>query len=109
MNKLEELKTVKSLVLFLLETDKKTRNSDSYLYLQVLNFQAKEKGIDLDGLTVPFFLANVSALGLANFETVRRTRQIAQAERPELAAKEEVEAYRAENETAYRAFARGAV
>jgi hypothetical protein len=107
MSKAEELKTTKALVLSILKQDKQARNSDSYLYLQVLKKQAKEKCIDLDGLTVPFFLANIGVLGLANFETVRRSRQALQAAFPYLAGSEAVEIGRAENETVFRDFARG--
>lgn len=108
MSKAEELKTVKALVLSILKQDKQARNSDSYLYLQVLKYQAELKGIDLDGLTVPFFLANIRTLGLPPFETVRRARQILQAAFPELAGTKAVEIGRAENETVFRDFARGA-
>jgi hypothetical protein len=109
MSKAEELKTTKALVLSILKKDKQARNSDSYLYLQVLKYQASLKGIDLDGLTVPFFLANISALGLPPFETVRRARQLIQATFPELAGSEAVEIGRAENELIHRDFARGAI
>lgn len=109
MSKAEELKTTKALVLSILKKDKQARNSDSYLYLQVLKYQANLKGIDLDGLTVPFFLANIATLGLPPFETVRRARQLIQATFPELAGSEEVEIARAENELIHREFARGAI
>lgn len=109
MSKAEELKTTKALVLSILKQDKQARNSDSYLYLQVLKYQASLKGIDLEGLTVPFFLANISILGLANFETVRRSRQAIQAAFPELAGSEAVELRRSETELVFRDFARGAI
>ena len=109
MSKTEELKTTKALVLSILKKDKQARNSDSYLYLQVLKYQADLKSIDLDGLTVPYFLANIGVLGLPPFETVRRARQLIQAACPELAGSEAVEIGRAENEIVYRAFAGGAV
>ena len=108
MSKAEELKTTKAVVLSILKQDKQARNSDSYLYLQVLKYQAKLKGVDLDGLTVPYFLANIAALGLSPFETVRRARQAIQATCPEFAGTETVELRRAENETVFRDFARGA-
>ena len=109
MNKAEELKTTKALVLSILKKDKQARNSDSYLYLQVLKYQAELKGIDLDGLTVPYFLANAAILGLAPFETVRRSRQYIQAAFPELAGSEAVEIARGETELVFKDFARGAI
>ena len=70
---------------------------------------ARHKGINLYELTVPMFLLNMKDYGFPVFETVRRTRQKIQAARPDLAACEAVQEHRAENEAAYRAFARGEV
>ena len=109
MSKAEELKTTKALVLSILKKDKHARNSDSYLYLQVLKYQANLKGIDLEGLTVPYFLANISALGLPPFETVRRARQLIQAACPELEGSEAVEVVRAETELVFKDFAKGVI
>lgn len=82
-----------------------TRNSDSYLYLKVLERVAGTTEIDLKGMTVPYFLCNIKKLNFPYFETVRRARQKMQRRYPELKAVDEIEAARAENETEYRAFA----
>lgn len=106
MNKANELKTISALVKAILQKDKPSRNSDSILYLKVLNEVCKEKGIDISGLTVPSLLLYGKQLGLPVFETVRRTRQKIQAEFPELSANVEVQEFRTANEIAYRDFAR---
>ena len=104
---MNELKTTTELVKSILERDRQCRNSDSLLYLRVLSTVAKQKGIDLEKMTVPFFLLNLHGAGLPPFESVRRTRQKLQQHHPELCACEAVEGFRAVNEQEFRAFARG--
>lgn len=104
---MNDLKTTKALVKSILETDRRCRNSDSFLYLKVLSEMGKRKGIDIENMSVPYFLLNLHGAGLPGFETVRRTRQKIQQHHPELAACEAVEGFRAENEAEFRAFARG--
>ena len=102
-----DLKNTTALVKSILEQDKQCRNSDSFLYLKVLSAAAKQKGIDLEKMTVPYFLLNLHGAGLPPFESVRRARQKLQATYPELAACERVEGFRMENEAQYRAYAGG--
>lgn len=97
------------LVKKILENDKQSRNSDSFLYLKVLSEVAKRKGIDLEKMSVPYFLVHLHGAEFPGFETVRRTRQKVQQHHPELAACEAVEGFRMENEIDFRAFARGEV
>lgn len=108
---MNELKTTTKLVKAILEEDKQTRNSDSYLYLKVLDHIAHRDGIFLAGMPVPYFLENMQRLGFPPFESVRRSRQKIQAAFPELAACEKVEAMRAEQKAEYFAYAtdRGAM
>ena len=106
---MNDLKNTTSLVLDLLEQNEQCRNSDSYLYLKVLSVVAKKKGINLYELTVPVFLLTMGNNGFPGFETVRRTRQKIQQHRPDLAACDAVEGFRAENDTAFRAYAVGDV
>lgn len=101
-----DLKNTTALVKSILEHDKQCRNSDSFLYLKVLSATAKQKGIDLEKMTVPYFLLNLHGAGLPPFESVRRARQKIQEHNPHLAACEAVEGFRAENEAEYRAFVR---
>ena len=104
-----EFKTTLELVKHILETNPKCRNSDSFLYLKVLTEVGRQRGIDIDKMSIPYFLLNLHGAGFPGFETVRRTRQKLQQHHPELAACEAVEAFRTENEAAYRDFARGEV
>ena len=104
-----DLKTTTKLVKAILENDERTRNSDSFLYLKVIEHIANRKGIDLFGISVPCFLVGMSNNGFPPFESVRRTRQKIQATYPELGACEKVAKMRNENEAAYLEFARGEI
>ncbi len=102
-----ELKKVSHIVKAILTEDAQTRNSDSYLYLKVLEYIAEKNDIDLHSLTVPAFLTSMKVLRFPCFETVRRSRQKVQQTYPHLSACTEVEEYRAVNEEIFREFARG--
>lgn len=104
---MKDLKTITKLVKAILEEDEITRNSDSWLYLKVIEQIAQEKDINLYGISVPWFLANMSVMGFPPFESVRRARQKIQATFPDLASDKRVAAMRAENEVDYRAYAVG--
>lgn len=102
-----ELQNTTKLVKSILEVDQQARNSDSILYLRVLERIAEETGIHLDFLTVRNFLNSMNVLPFPPFESVRRTRQKVQATYPELASAEKVAKMRMENEKEYRAYALG--
>lgn len=106
---MNDLKNTTALVKALLEEDKKCRDSDSFLYLKVLSVIGKRKGIDIDSVSVPYFLINLQGTAFPGFETVRRTRQKLQQHHPELCACEVVEGFRMENEKEFRAYAVGDV
>ena len=107
MDKKQELKTTKAIVNNLLKNEPATRNSDNYLYLQVISELAGEKKIDLHNVSILDFLHNMSEWGFPPFESVRRSRQTLQHDNPELSSNEEVQAFRTENEAVFRGFARG--
>lgn len=109
MSKRSELITTKALVKAILEDNIRARNSDSYLYLKVLNIVAANKKIDITSIPITDFLLKMSFWGFPPFESVRRARQQLQHDFPELAASEDVQAVRDENETVFREFARGAI
>lgn len=102
-----KLKETTKLVEHFLRTDPQTRNSDSLLYLRILQYHADEKGMLLHNIPVPLFLLNMGDWGFPPFESVRRTRQKTQQKYPELAANEKVAGFRAANENEYRAYALG--
>lgn len=103
---MDNLHTTLNLVKYILETESSTRNSDSLLYLKVIENEAQQMGIPVANMSVFEFLNTHRQLGFTGFETVRRTRQKVQASHPELAASQKVAAYRAANETEFRAFAK---
>ena len=94
------------LVRHILATDKQSRNSDTYLYLKVIEQQAIEMGKDIRNIALVSFLANSARWGFAPFETVRRTRQKEQQKHPELSANADIEAMRSVRETEFREYAR---
>ena len=101
------LKHTSQIVKAILEEDKRTRNSDSFLYLKVLQHFARKTGLPVHEMPVQTFLMNMSKLAVPGFETVRRSRQKIQAMNPHLAACDNVQQMRQENEAAYYAFALG--
>lgn len=109
MKKRTELRNTTALVKSILEEDQQARNSDSFLYFQVLKRLGKDKNLDLDYVSVTVFLLNMAEWGFPPFESVRRARQKLQAEFPELSANEKVAEQRAENEEVFRQFAREGV
>lgn len=84
-----------------------TRNSDSYLYLKVLERVAEksETPLDLKKISVPYFLCNVKKLNCPYFETVSRTRRKIQEHHPELQGKPEVETVRNTKEKVFKGYA----
>ncbi len=100
---------VTALVKDILEKDQQARNSDSLLYLRVLRRIEQEQREKLSGVTVFDFLLNLQGKVYPCFESVRRARQKLQRAYPELAACEDVQMYRAENELEMRAYARSEV
>ena len=107
MVKVNRLKSTKQIVKGILESDQKARNSDSYLYLKVLDHIASNIGVDLNTITVPYFLEKMDDLRFPGFETVRRTRQLLQSQFPLLGADEKVAEYRKNRELEYRNYVRG--
>lgn len=107
---MRDLKTTKAIVTHILERDVQARNSDNHLYMQVLRVVSERHCLGMvEYMSLDRFF---EWLGKDNcpypgFETVRRARQKVQAEFPHLAASERVQEFRAENETAFRQFARG--
>lgn len=106
---MNELKNTTKLVKAILEVDKQARNSDSFLYLKVIEHISARKGIALTQMTVERFLLTMKGYGIPGFETVRRTRQKVQQHHPELAACDKVAGMRMIQESEFRSYARGEV
>lgn len=103
---MDKLRSTARIVRHILATDKQARNSDSYLYLKVIEQQAIEKQINIRNISITSFLVNSSIWGFAPFESVRRARQKEQQKNPELAASPKVEEMRDIKETEFREYAR---
>ena len=89
-----KLRNIKHLVINLLTTSEKARNSDLELIRMVFRFY----GLPTDINQLPDEFGSI-------FETVRRTRQKAQAENPNLKPNKEVQEARARKEAEYHLFA----
>ena len=103
----KNLQQLKAIVYEILKADERTRNSDSLLYLRVLDRIAKDTDslVTPLSMTVAYFLQHMQEHGFPPFESVRRARQKTQAECPELKACERVQAMRKDNEVEYFEFA----
>ena len=102
-----DLKTTTSIVKLVLENNERARNSDSYLYLRVLDHWGKQRDIDATQWPVEALLLYMSDFGIPPFESVRRARQKIQQTYPHLAACKKVAEQRTANEEVYRAYAQG--
>ncbi len=102
----KSLKTTKAIVKSILETNQRARNSDTYLYLKVIDHFDREYDTDVRNMSVVDFLTGMCDIPIPPFETVRRTRQKVQEECPHLSAYADIEMLRELNEEAYREFAR---
>ena len=105
---MENLSTITDIVKRVLEKNEQARNSDSFLYLQVLRNIAHRDSwkMPLQMMSVSYFLLHMKELGAPNFETVRRARQRIQAEYPELKACDAVQDARMDREADFRKFAK---
>lgn len=96
---------ITNLVKEILEENIQARNSDTYLYLQVIYKVGLLKGINMNEMSVTDFLLRRSSLNFPNYETVSRVRRKLQAEHPELTSSKEVKAQKLINERVYRDYA----
>ena len=106
MNTTKILYQTSKIVKEILENSKRARNSDTYLYLQVLYKVGLIKGIDVNAMSVTDFLLKRNELGFPCYETCSRARRKIQEEHPELAGSDDVEAQRILNERVFRDYAR---
>lgn len=97
---------ITNLVKEILEENIQARNSDTYLYLQVIYKVGLLKGINMNEMSVTDFLMKRSSLNFPNYETVSRARRKLQAEHPELTSSKEVKAQKLINERVYRDYAK---
>lgn len=103
---IENLKTIHEVVLDIMKSNPKTRNSDNYLFYEVYAVIGKRKGINIEEMSVPRFFLHLSEYGFPSTETIRRTRQKIQSQYPELAGNSTVEGQRLLNEEVFKEYAR---
>lgn len=96
------LKTTTELVKKILEEDPFARSSDDFLYVEVCRTIVQ----NITPKSFGYVMTHRKELGLPPFESVRRSRQKIQAQHPELAACDKVEAFRLMEEQKYREFAK---
>lgn len=101
-----ELKQTTKIVKAILEEDKKARNSDSFLYLKVIEYLDSVYGTEVSRLPIQVFLERMYELNVPPFESVRRARQKIQQTIPELKGCNAVVEQRLVNEEKYKAYAR---
>ena len=102
----KNLYQISNLVKEVLEENIQARNSDTYLYLQVIRKVGLLKGIDVNEMSVTEFLSQRTSMKFPNYETVSRARRKLQAEYPELASNDSVKEQKIMNERVYRDYAR---
>lgn len=100
--KIDELYNLTTLVEDILIKYPSARNSDSVLYVKVVNH------INPQAVSMPFInvMHNLKELGLPPIESVGRCRRKLQAEKPELWSDKQVQKYREENEKTFEEYAR---
>ena len=103
---MNNLKNTTELVKIILDQDERARNSDSYLYLKVIQILGERKGINVYKTPVTVFLLRMNEWQFPPFESVRRARQKVQANFPELAATKKTRANRKKNEAVYHNYAK---
>ena len=103
---MNDLKNTTKIVKAILEEDEQARNSDSFLYLKVLDVYGEKNGIDIKSMSITTFLLHLREFGFPPFESVRRARQKVQHNFPHLAACGKVGAMREVNEQEFRVYAK---
>lgn len=99
---MKDLLTIKEIVIDILISDKRARDDDMYLYLQV----CRECNPNAEHMNFGFVLENMAVLQIPRFESVRRARQRAQAVHPDLRAEGAAADARREREKDFYKFAK---
>lgn len=105
---MDNLRSTAKIVKQILEEKPYTRNSDSYLELEVLKVFAGRLGLSTASMTVDTLYHNRVKWGFPRSESIRRNRQLVQAKYPELAASDPIDAHRLAAEERVLEYVRGA-
>nr|DAP79986.1 MAG TPA: hypothetical protein [Caudoviricetes sp.] len=103
--KLGELETIQDIVKDILENEPQSRESDNILCYFVYKKIGKEKGVDIDKMTLPTFLFNMSRYKLPTIESIGRTRRKIVEQHPELSSSKKIKDARRTNEDTFRRYA----
>lgn len=106
MSKAKELITTTDLVRMILKNHPEARNSDNQLYYLVIKNLGKQKGIDIESMSMPHFLLHMKDYNMPSIESVGRCRRKIVESHPELAGNSDVEAGRSLNEEIFRDYGR---
>lgn len=106
MGKSSELITITDIVRMILKKHPEARNSDNTLYYFVLKNLGKQKGIDIESMSLPHFLLHMNEYKLPSVESVGRCRRKIVETHPELAGNSDAEAGRSLNEEIFRDYGR---
>lgn len=98
----ENLPRVTATVEYYLRKDKKCRASDDHLYMCIVRDICRFKELPFAEMSFRDVMENRAELGIPKFETVRRSRQMLQAAKPELKPSKPVVQKRTELEKEYR-------
>lgn len=102
---MDEITTTIELVQFFLINDKRSRNSDNYLFYLVAKKILGSKGINVDNIGFKDLFLSIKEYGLPQFETVGRCRRKLQHDHPELSGCESVSMQRLLNQDTFSEFA----
>ncbi len=103
---MRRLKELSNRVKAILEANENTRNSDNILYLHILRSYGREKGIDVDTMSVPMLFLHCKDMGLPSLESTGRARRKVQELYPHLRGDDDVQAGREMNEETFRHYAK---
>lgn len=102
-------KTTHDLVKKILEQEPETRNSDMFLYAELVQRIENEIGGDITGQPFCFVLCNLKELGLPSIESVGRARRKIQEQNPHLQSEKKVKKMREVQEEEYRKYSKGII
>lgn len=102
---MRRMKELSNRVKAILEVNENSRNSDNILYLHILRSYGRERGIDVDTMSVPMLLLHCKDMGLPSLESTGRARRKVQELYPDLRGDDNVQAGREMNEEAFRKYA----
>jgi hypothetical protein len=97
----------KDVTRYVLETRPYTRNSDNYLYLEVIAFLGERMGANIKSMSLADVMNLAENGQIPGYDTIARLRRKVQDEDPDLMCERNIRAMRMEWEKEIREWARG--